>query len=246
MTLLSIIQDAALNLGLSAPSLVIGSTDQQTQELLAALNNEGQALTRMTPILPQLIRRGSWTTLASDYQGPLETIMPGYRYLAHDTLWDRTMMWPIVGPLTPQQWEFLKARAVQGPNYSYRIMVDDTTNQNSLYLLPSPPAGETFYLEFVSKYWVSNAAGTTTYPKFSASDADIALIDEYMLQLGTEWRWLRIKGFENWKDRYQDYLAYRNSVFGQDSGSKAFGITGALPSGRIYYADVQDGNYPAN
>lgn len=245
MTLLSIVQDGALSLGLTKPLVVINSTDQQTQELLAALNNEGQALTRMTPILPQLMRRGSWTTLASDLQGPLDTIAPGYRYTTHDTLWDRTMMWPIVGPLTPQQWEFLKARAVQGPNYSYRIMIDDSTNKNSLYLIPSPPAGETFYMEYVSMNWVSDASGATTYPKFSTSDTDIGLIDEYLLQLGMEWRWLQIKGFDNWKDRYQKYMDYRNAVFGQDAGSKSFSITGALPTGRIYYADVQDGNYPA-
>jgi len=246
MSLLTIVQQGALNLGLSAPSMVIGSTDQQTQELQAALNNEGKQLWRTTPILPQLMRTGSFTTVNTQVQGALSTLAPDYGYTTHDTVWDRNMAWPIAGPLTPQQWQLIEARMLQGPWFRYRIKIDPATNLNSLYLIPAPPAGETFYFEYVSKFWVRSADGANIYEQFSASDTDEGMIDEHLLQLGMEWRWLKNKGFENWRDRYQDYLMYKGTVFAQDGGQRAFTITGALPP--LYpeiRQDVQDGNFPA-
>lgn len=229
MTLLSIIQDAAVNIGLSKPSSVVGNTEQQVIELLGALNSEGKFLVRDTPPLPQLQKQASFTTLAVEMQGSLVSMAPDFGYSVRNTLWDRSKTWPLTGPLSAQEWQYAKARLVSGPFYQYRIMINPTTNLNSLYLYPVPPAGETFYFEYVSKHFVASSDMATTYAEFGASDNDVGLIDEYLLQLGVEWRWLRTKGFDSWTQRKKDYDMYRGSVKGQDGGSTAFTVGPALP-----------------
>jgi hypothetical protein len=229
MTLLSIIQDAAVNIALSKPTSIVGNSEPQVIELLAALNSEGKHLVRDTPPLPQLQKQASFTTVAAEMQGALTDIAPDFGYAVRNTVWDRSKTWPLTGPLSPQEWQYVKARLVSGPFYQYRIMIDPATNKNSLYLYPTPPAGETFYFEYVSKHFVASSDLSTTYAQFGANDFDVGLIDEYLLQLGVEWRYLRTKGFDSWVQRKKDYDMYRGSVKGQDGGSSEFIISDALP-----------------
>lgn len=229
MSLLTIIQQAALNLGLTQPDVVVGNNEQQVKEMLAALNTEGQFLLREEPPLPQIQRRGEWTSVASENQGSLSTLAPDYLYAQRNTFWDRNRTYSLTGPLSAQEWQFVKARMVAGPFYQFRIMIDPDTNQNSLYLFPAPPAGLPLYFEYISKYWVASSDRTIPYERFGASDNDVSLIDETLLQLGVEWRWLRTKGFDSWVQRKRDYDMYKGSVKGQDGGSTLFFAGGGSP-----------------
>lgn len=242
MSLLTIIQQAALSLGLTQPESVVGNNEQQVKEMLAALNMEGQFLLREQPALPQLSRQGQWVSIASENQGALTTLAPDYLYAQRNTFWDRNRTYSLTGPLSPQEWQFVKARMVSGPFYQFRIMIDPATNKNSLYLFPAPPVGLPLYFEYVSKKWVASFDLAQTYERFGASDNDVGLIDETLLQLGVEWRWLRVKGFDNWVQRKRDYDMYKGSVKGQDGSSTIFYAGGGSPNLGLG-ASVPEGNW---
>jgi hypothetical protein len=242
MSLLSIIQQASLNLGLIQPDTVVGNNEQQVKEMLNALNTEGRFLLREQPALPQVQRQGQWTAVASENQGALSTIASDYLYAQRNTFWDRNRTYSLTGPLSAQEWQFVKARLVSGPYYQFRIMMDPATNKNSIYLYPAPPAGLPLYFEYISKNWVASSDMTTAYSQFGNSDNDVGLIDETLLQLGVEWRWMRLKGFDNWQERKREYDMYKGTVKAQDGGSSIFYAGGASPTVSIG-ALVPEGNW---
>jgi cell wall-associated NlpC family hydrolase len=225
--------------------VVVGNNEQQIKEMLAALNMEGKSLTREQPSLPQLSRRGEWTSIADENQGALTSLAADYLYAQRNTFWDRSRTYSLTGPLSPQEWQFVKARMVAGPFYQFRIMIDPDTNQNSLYLFPAPPAGLPLYFEYVSKNWVASSDLTQTYDSFGTSDNDVGLVDETLLQLGVEWRWLRTKGFDSWKERKRDYDMYKGTVKAQDGGSTLFFAGGGSPNTDINIL-VPEGNWESS
>lgn len=196
MTLLTIINNAQDQLGLPRSASVMASTDQTTRTLRALSNVEGQSLQQ----------RANWqnlnletvhTALAQIDQGPLSTVMPGYKFMLGNTIWDRTLNIPIYGPLEPPQWQALVSMVVTGPYVGYRIWGDH------LWMYPAPTAGDEIAMEYASKNWCQSSGGT---PQSAwAADSDTGKLDENLMTLGLVWRFQQSKGFayaDN-KDMYE-------------------------------------------
>ena len=110
MSLLTLIQNSCDSIGLSRPSVVTGSQDQNVRTLLSLAQTEGR----------ELLDRFSWpatqiekthTSLAAESQGVMTTLAPGFSYITSSTFWDRSLTQPVIGPLSPIEWQALKARA---------------------------------------------------------------------------------------------------------------------------------------
>ena len=204
-TCLSIVQTVCGRLGLSQPSIVIGSQDLQITTLLAICNEEGQELAARTN-WTDLQTETTFTTLATEDQGALATIAPGMKFIVNDTIWNRSLRRPVYGPRSEQAWQQQKAFSLNGPWSGYRI------KNGRISMYPVPVAGQTCAFEYVSANWVANAAGTTFTDVFTA-DTDTPRQDYQIIQLGVLWRWKKLKGLEYAEDfnayerRVQDYLA---------------------------------------
>ena len=72
MTLLTICQDAAKLIGITAPDAVTSSTDTSVLQLNAVANQEGRALVDRY-MWQALVKEGSHTTLAAESQGTINT-----------------------------------------------------------------------------------------------------------------------------------------------------------------------------
>ena len=199
MTLLSIVQSASDTIGLPRPSAVVSSTDGNVRTLLALANTEGR----------ELLERYSWpatqletthTTLAAELQGVMTTIAPGFGYMITDTFWDRTLTQPVTGPLSPSEWQALKARTATGPYASYRIQ------GGSLYAYPAPAAGNTWAFEYQSTYFCQSSGGTNQ--SAWAADADVGILDENLMALGVVWRFKKKNGL----DYSEDYRVYEQKL----------------------------------
>ena len=73
MTLLTICQDAAKIIGITAPSAVTSSTDTSVIQLEACVNQEGRAQVRKYE-WEVLTKEGSHTTIAAESQGAVTSI----------------------------------------------------------------------------------------------------------------------------------------------------------------------------
>lgn len=185
MSLLTIIQSAAVKIGFEQPQTVIGNTEQFVVELLAYVNEEGR----------ELVKRGNWqiltkekthTTLAQESQTGMYPT--DYDHMIDETLWNRSRRRRLYGPVSSQEWQALKATA-SSP-------FDDTVvlRGGAFLLNPAPAAGETIAFEYVSKNFCQSSGGTgqTAF----AADTDTGVLPEELLELGTIVRFKAQKGLD--------------------------------------------------
>jgi hypothetical protein len=232
MTCLSIVQSVCKRVGINSPNAAVTSADQQVLQIVELCNEEGQELASRAT-WQALIDEGTFTTLAQEDQGALSSIAPGLKFIINDTIWNRTLNRPVFGPLSAQRWQQNKSSDLTGPYPSYRIRGD------RLLFNPEPTAGDTCYLEYVSKNWVESSS--VGYDSWQA-DTDTTLLDEQLIILGTIWRWKAAKGFEY----AEDFNKYEKRVLdsiGRDGVKPILSMNGAR-----YDIDpfiiVSSGNWP--
>lgn len=183
MTLLSIIQGACDRSGLSRPPAVVSSTDQQVRELLALANEEGLQLSRRHD-WQKLTKEATFTSVATETQTAM--VPSDLDRFVNGTFWNRSQRRQFVGPLSPQEWQQIKAMTT-GPipeNFRFR--------GSNILIQPVPTAGETFAFEYVSTQWCESSGGTDQSEW--AADTDVALLPERLFVLGVTWRFKQLKG----------------------------------------------------
>jgi hypothetical protein len=172
-------------------------------------NEEGQELSTRYPWVV-LQNEATFTTVATENQGALETLAPGLNYVINDTIWNRDLRRPVFGPKTPQTWQQNKAFAINGPWSNYRLI------GGNLKMYPTPSAGQTCVFEYITKNWLTDTTGATSRQTWLA-DTDVPLLDDQLIVLGTIWRWKAMKGFEY----AEDFAKYERRVLdamGRDGG----------------------------
>jgi hypothetical protein len=208
MSLLTIIQNACDVIGIPRPNAVIGSTDTQVRQLLAIANNEGKALAREFS-WQALTKEETFTTVAAELQGDLADIADDVNWQLTGTYWNRTKAVRTLGAVSPQTWQARKALLVNGIYSEFRI------KEKKLYLIPAPPAGETIAFEYVSKNWCQSSGGTGR--QAWAADSDTGVLDEYLMELGVIFRWLRQKRL-SYGEEMREYAIQVELAKARDSG----------------------------
>lgn len=231
MSLLTIVQDACRELGLSIPSAVYSATDNQTRTMLELADKEGKELARRFD-WQALIKEATFTTVATSSQTTLSTVATDFGRLVQGSMWNRTEQQPVWGPLSPQQWQQRKAAAAQtGFGNWLRIRGD------VIHFFPVPPAGHTIAFEYVSKNWCQSSGGTAQ--SAWAADSDTALIDEEIMRLGVIWRFLKRKGLDYGED-FRVYEAALADVFGADGAKAVLNMDEETP---ILGLHIPEGNW---
>lgn len=147
----TIINDAAVEVGLAADSDPLTSTDPNFIQLCGLLKSLGR----------DLWREKEWTQLQQVYT--FTTVADQARYdlpadfgaMIEQTGWNRTSRLPLGGPLSPQQWEYLKAFQT---GVVFTVLFRPMNQQ--LWLIPDidTPGDFAIGFEYVSRYWAIPAA----------------------------------------------------------------------------------------
>lgn len=215
MTLLSIIQDACDEIGLARPSSIVSSTDPTIRQLLALSNRSGKMLAQRYP-WQELVTPTTITTVAAELQGAVNTLMPGFNWYIYETMWNRNTRMRVWGPLYPAEWQFLKASNITGPFPEFRIY------GKNLYFIPTPTAGQTIGLEYVSRNWCESSGGTDQ--EKWAADTDVGILPEDMLTLDLIWRFKKAKGFDYAEDFRQAEI-YINNAMARSGGKRILNMS---------------------
>lgn len=187
MTLLTVCQDLARNVGLAVPDQIVGSPRREWAEALQFANEAGR----------ELVRRVDWSALASS-----TTLAGTGASVAHalPADFDRlqrgvTVLYgtSIVRPLTRPEWNTL-SMAEGSPRYF--LLENDTIS-----LWPYLANADTVTVRYQSKGWVGTADGYT-------ADDQTADLDEKLLTMCLFVRWRRQKGmpFEDFEAEYEAAL----------------------------------------
>jgi len=140
MSLLTICQNAADNIGIGKPATIIGNTDPAAQRLLQMARREGNNLSTRTNWVSMVVENVFISNGTSDYLLPAD-----FRSMINNTLWDRSRHWRMRGAMSPQQWQFYKSsifgRATIERRWRLRLSSGDSVGAPVQFEM-DPPIGD--------------------------------------------------------------------------------------------------------
>jgi hypothetical protein len=233
MSLLTIVQSACSRLAIPVPTAVVSSTDSQIVQLYNLANEEVQTCANRYD-WQRMKHDHTFTTLAALAQtGALPS---DFDHIVNETMWDRTTVRKVFGPLTDEQWQNEQAFPVYTPIApAYRII------SNTLYLTPAPAAGDTLAFTYIDNTPVRSAA-SVAQTAFTA-DTDTSIFGDILGTKGLVWRWKQIKGLD-YSEEFQDYEDYVNRLFARDGGKPRLNLANGLNRRLAYPANIPIGNWP--
>jgi len=199
-TAAQVISDAAVELGLVASDITdpFASTDQNIIQLLRLLKAAGREVSRAR----------SWVAQQTEYTFPTangQSVYPmpsDFRSMIEQSGWNRTTRFPLGGPLTPQEWQYLKAQ----PGAATLTVLFRPRNGNiEVYPVPGATVA-TIAFEYVSSSWVAVTGSTAPTKDGPTVNTDVILFDPLLLIAAVKLKWKREKGFDSTAAQ-QDYDA---------------------------------------
>lgn len=189
MTILSIVQDAAVLCNMPKPTLVIGSSDDFESEMAVLLRRAAD----------EVINRHDWGRLVKtqDYAtngvSTAFTVPSDFERLVQNAAVSYGTVNFIRGGLSDAEWR-LHARQ-SGARVRYRLM------GNSIQVLPVVALADTpLTVQYVSRFWALNSSSVPIAEP--AADTDTSILPERVLTSCLVWMWKRLK-----KQSYQSELA---------------------------------------
>lgn len=186
------------------------------------------------------------TQVASDLIFARDTyaVPDDFKWFSNQTMWDRTNHWQLVGPLSPQAYQWLVSGIVPtGPRRRWRQVGVEPTNWR---LWPPPTASSDYpaslVFEYNSKYWAASTLGVRQ--QWLTADTDVPLIDGQAIVLHTKWRWLESKGFP-YAAQQAEAVDFLNQLIARDGGAPD--LTLSRPRGNGYLLSIEnipDGSWP--
>lgn len=151
-----IINRAAREVGLQPVADPFASSDPNFLQFIGLLTSIGQELA-MQHEWPQLIAEKVITTISgkSDYELP-----PDFLEIINQTGWNRSTRLPVGGPLSPSEWQYLKA-ALTGVVFNVLFRTSAVNSSGKIFaeamrLFPTPgSSGISIAFEYRSRNWVS-------------------------------------------------------------------------------------------
>jgi hypothetical protein len=152
----------------------------------------------------------------------------------------------MIGPETPQQWQWLKSGILStGPRERFRLV------GNSIELWPVPGSNTDgggislpmkFSYFYVSRWWVRLEDGLTFKPK-ATKDTDTCIFDDRLMISGTKLRFYQAKQFDT-SSFAAEFQSNLDDALAQDGGAPILSLAKqpAFPLITIY--NVPDGNWP--
>lgn len=225
MTLLSIVQDAATEIGTAIPASVVGNGDPSVQKMLRQAHRVGL----------DLVSRGIWEALrtqrtfeATAGEQQLSALPADMDRLIAETMWDRTNARLISGPVPAAQWQSLVAVYPSG-NYARWFAL----RGGELYIFPGMLGAEDMAFEYFSRNYSTTSSGT---PQSRwAADTDLARLPEELFTLGVIAFYLRSEGLpfehamQDYELRFQKEAANDQPRSGVLSAGDMFGGQRAWP-----------------
>lgn len=157
-----------------------------------------------------------------------------YDRIIDRTQWDKTKHWELMGPETPQQWEWLISGYIStGPRIRWRIF------GNYFQIWPLTAANEVLGFEYIGNGWAFSAAGVPQ--KLFIADTDTCMYPDRLMIEALKHRYFEVKGFG---DVYKaEYMRQLTIATGNDTGSAILSMAPKAAGILITQSNVQDSGY---
>ena len=221
MTLLALVQGAALRCNVAVPSTVVGNADPTVQQFQAFCQDAGDEMgERWT--WPNQRRPGALATPSgrpTQITGDGATVIfplptDWGRFSPSDTL--TSSLYPTLtlsGPVNEEDLLRFKQLPFTPLPSLWHLIGDPSATSRFIEFYPAPAAGEIISFVYGSQMWISSG-GTMVWSW--TTDSDISLIPDRIVMLGTIWRWKRAKGLS-----YAEEFAMAERTFDRVSGQQS-------------------------
>ena len=242
-SVISIINDACDEMGIDRPTTLANPTDAGDRQKASIANRCGLIVANDADweILQRL-------HLFNSIQGQAEYDLPeDYLKLTIDTVWDRSQLTPMQGPLSPALWQTIKSGLIGNGIYftRYRVVRSQaTTVPKKVFIVDpaSPNTGSPLVFEYQSDHFAALADLSETYNQF-INDTDVFLLPHNLLLLCFKWRWRRENGLE-YSTYLEEYNQELDKYVAKDRPSPGFSMTGAdYRQNFLGWANIPDTKY---
>lgn len=163
------------------------------------------------------------------------TLPSDYDRIIDRTQYDKSKRWAMLGPESPQEWQFLKSSYIStGPRLRFRIM------GGTFQIWPILSTSEYLGFEYVSNGWVTSSAGASK-SAFSADD-DTCIFPDRLMVIGLKKKYFEIKGFnaQVFEAEFQRQMSIAKA---EDQGSQTLSYAPRHGSVLIGYENIPDSGY---
>ena len=161
----------------------------------------------------------------------------GFDRITDRTQYDKSKRWEMLGPETPQQWQWLKSSYIStGPRIRWRIM------GQKFQIWPLTSTNEYLSFEYISSNWVFSPIGVAQ-SQFTA-DTDTCIYPDRLIVLGLKKKYFEVKGFDT-SAFQRDYDMQLNIAKANDAGSPTLSLAPRTANVLIGWENIPDANYGA-
>jgi hypothetical protein len=213
-----IINRTAVYVGLAAVDDPYVSEDPSFILLRGLLTDVGQEIARLR----------EWTHLQKEYTfltvaGQEAYDLPAdFRGMIDQTGWNRTSRFPLGGPLSPQEWQYLKG---VGTGLTVTVLFRPVRQQMHLYAGATIPADYTIAYEYLSSYWVQPQGQSEATQAEPTASSDVVLFDPLLMTRALRVAFLKAKGFDS-NAAQADYDRALELIKSEDSPSPVLSLNG--------------------
>ena len=159
-----------------------------------------------------------------------------WNYQLNQTQWDRTNHWALIGPKSPQEWQWLKGAIVStGPRVRYRIL------DNYFQIWPLQVNTANIAYEYISTSWIVATGGTSPTKSAFSVDTDTCIFRDRLMINGIKYKFYVAKGLDAAQYK-QDYYFELDKAMAQDKGAPVLSLAPTYNTILISPANVPDGN----
>lgn len=189
----TILNRVAAEVGLDQADNPFESTDKSFIQMKTLLNIAGDELADLWN-WQFLIKEHSITTVVPGDDGDYD-FPSNYLRMVNQTHWETTNQRPLIGPLSPQEWQYLtNCDVTSALDVSFRL------RDGNFSIFPQPPEnGLIITFEYISRNWVLDSTTGTTYVSSCTLGADTPLYDRTLLSRMLKVKWLEAKNFDTTK-----------------------------------------------
>lgn len=211
ITATEILNRAAAEVGIAPVVDPYSDQGQIFQQMTYLLNTAGEELMQAYP-WEFLVREHQFTTVQGQSVYPLPA---DFGYMINQTGWERSENIPLGGPLSAQDWTYLKGRNLaQNTLYaSFRIA------QGEFNIYPDPPpSGLDINYEYITINWATNAGVPPVEQDRIILGSDKPLYDKTLITRYLKLKYLESAGFDTTKAQ-DDFAQSFSFLTGFDKGA---------------------------
>lgn len=223
-TVATVVSQAARELGLVSAAIAnpYASVDTNILQLCSLLSSAGR----------EIVRERRWTQSLKEHTFVTVTGTPTYNFPADwlrmipQTGWNRTQQLPVGGPVSSEEWQYLKAQLV---GVTFNVILRSWQRKFFVFPDTAVPNGHTIAAEYMSSYWVAVTAAPTVGTKDAPTLAsDVLLFDTHLMSRALKYHFKKEKGFDA-SSAYADYQKALEQVMDDDAAPRAHYLGRAQP-----------------